>query len=83
MRKMKSKHGTVLNVVDWWMTINMWEYYISDQEDETNNDIVLAMVCGFEDEMGDISKAEVRPYVKMRTSNMNEIQPAPGWQWID
>ncbi len=78
---MKNKHGDILNVVEWWMTVNHWEYYITDQEE--NEDIVFAMVHGFEDETGDISRKEIRPYIKARTSNLNEIQPAIGWQWID
>lgn len=81
MRKMKDKHGDILNIVDWWMTVNHWEYYITDQEED--DDIVFAMVCGDFDEMGYVSKAEINPWIRSRTSNLNEIQPAPGWQWID
>lgn len=80
MRKMRNKHGDVLKIVEWWMTVNHWEYYITDQEED--DDIVFAMVCGFEDEMGDISRKEIRPYIRSRTQDLNEIQPAPGWEWI-
>ena len=83
MRKMKNKHGTILNVTEWWMTINNWEYYITEQIDEDDSDIVFALVLGFEDEMGDISRKEIMPYIRLKTQDLNEIAPATDWRWID
>lgn len=80
MRKMKNTaHGTVVNVEKFIMTRNGWEYFITDEK--FNDDIVCAVVAGFEVEMGDISLSEIKPYIMLQGSP-NEAMPAPGWEWV-
>ena len=82
MRKMKhTKYGTVVNVTEFAMTGNFWEYFITDQK--FNDDIVCAVVSGAECEMGDISLSEIKPYVLTRSSDLANTMPAPGWEWVD
>lgn len=82
MRKMKNKsYGTVVNVTEFAMTRNMWEYFITDNK--FNDDIVCAVVNGFECEMGDVYLPEINPYVLTRSNDLSELAPAPGWEWID
>lgn len=81
MRQMKDKYGTIVNVIEWWQVINYWEYYITD--DKENDDIVRAVVYGEEIELGDISKSEIKPYVRCKTDELEGLMPAPGWSWIE
>ena len=81
MRKMKnSTYGTVVNVVSFAMTKNFWEYFITD--DKYSDDIVRAIVKGFETEMGDISLSEIKPHLMTQSDQLDEIMPAPGWEWV-
>ena len=90
MRQMKhSTYGTVVNVTEFAMTRNMWEYFITDEK--FNDDIVCAVVKGFECEMGEefvfwldqrISLSEIKPYVLTRSNDLEELEPAPGWEWV-
>lgn len=81
MRKLKStSHGTVLNIVEHWITRGFWEYYITDEV--FDDDIVCALVMGIETEIGDISRSEIKPHVVTKTKNL-DILPPPGWQWVE
>lgn len=82
MRRMKNEYG-VVNVVEWIQTSNFWEYYITDQKDADNNDIVFAVVMGFVTEMGDISLAEIAPYIRIRTKDLSKLAPAEGYSWVE
>lgn len=83
MRKMKkvlsNGEEIEINVVEHVILRNFWEYYITD--DHHNSDIVRAFVMGFENELGDISLSEIRPYAISRTKNLKEVAPAQGWKW--
>lgn len=81
MRKMR-RIGTdiVINVTSYRMLVNKWEYYITD--DKHNEDIVRALVMGFETELGDISLSEITPYTMCQTNDLNEVLPAIGWEWV-
>lgn len=82
MRKMRNKsYGTVVNVTSMAIARNFWEYFITDQK--FTDDIVCAVVSGFETEMGDISLSEIKPYLMTSTKNLDGIMPAPGWEWVD
>jgi hypothetical protein len=82
MRQMQNKYGQ-LNITEHIITKNFWEYYITDETFGDDGDIVQAVVMGFETEIGDISLAEIKPYIITRTRNLNEVMPADGWQWVD
>jgi hypothetical protein len=77
---MKNEYYSV-NVIAHIMLKNFWEYYITDES--FNNDIVRAIVMGFETEIGDISLNEIKPYVVSITKNLKEVMPATGWNWVD
>ena len=80
MAKMTNEHGTTVNVVEHVMTKNMWEFFITD--DNHNEDVVRAVVVGFEIEIGDVSLSEIKPFVISReTEDLEELMPAPGWAW--
>ena len=82
MRKMRNKsYGTVVNVVSLAMTSNFWEYFITDNH--FTDDIVTAVVSGFETEMGDISLSEIKPYIMAQSSNLEGVMPASGWEWVE
>jgi hypothetical protein len=78
MRKMNSKFGSV-NVIEHIMCKGFWEYYITDEN--FSDDIVQAVVMGFEVEIGDISLSEIKPYIITRTKDLSELMPAEGWRW--
>lgn len=80
MRQLHGKCGTVLNIVEHWITKGFWEYYITDEV--FDDDIVAALVMGFETEIGDISRSEIKPYIITKTKDL-DIMPPPGWQWVE
>ena len=61
---------------------NFWEYYL----EKTDKDgIAFGYVMGFEDEWGDVSLNEVKPYIMSKTSGagLYEIMPPEGYCWED
>ena len=83
MRKMYHKEMNItLEVEEWIILKNGWEYYLTPKKEDQPDHIRFAMVCGFEDEMGDVDLEEIKPYIWSRTRKLNEIRPATGgWTW--
>jgi hypothetical protein len=79
------KGNLKLDVVEHIMLRNMWEYFVLADEagDEPDSDIKYALVMGFNDEIGTVSLSEIKPHVISRTSRLDEIMPASGYQWAD
>ena len=87
MRKMV-KGNLKLNVVEHIILRNMWEYYVLSDEGwsdwvSSKPDIVYALVMGFNDEIGCVSLSEIQPHIISRTSRLDEIMPADGYEWAD
>jgi len=84
MRKMKASWmSKPVNVHAWAVAQNGWEYYFLDDK---KGDIRFAYVCGFENEMGDVSMSEIAPYLVSMTQCHNDlfdIAPAPDCEWMD
>ena len=61
---------------------NYWEYYL---EEEDENGIAFGYVMGFENEWGDVSMDEIKPYIKsiVRGDELNYIMPPEGYYWED
>jgi hypothetical protein len=72
-----------LNITEFVITKNMWEFYLTDDVDKDNPDIVRAYVLGFENELGDISKSEIMPFAITHTNNLHEVMPPVGFTWDD
>ena len=80
MRTMETTDKKIkLNIVEHIITRNMWEYYITDKKIDA--DTRLAYVMGFENELGYVSLDEIRPYILTRTTKLDEVMPAIGYQW--
>jgi hypothetical protein len=74
--------GTELRVKEHIILRNFWEYYVLDQTPvEGDDDIFTALVIGFEQEIGDVSRNEIKPYIISKTKNLGEVMPAPGYKW--
>jgi hypothetical protein len=87
MRKMV-KGNLKLDVVEHIILRNMWEYYVLSDEGQNDwvsdtPDIVYALVMGFHDEIGTVSLSEIKPHVISRTTCMDDIMPADGYEWAD
>ncbi len=80
MRKM-TNDITTLNIKKIIITKNFWEYFITDNK--FNDDIVEALVMGFETEIGDVSLSEIKPYILSQSTNLTNVMPASGWKWLD
>lgn len=84
MRQMKIPYSDKpVKVYGWAIAQNGWEYYFLDNK---NGDTRFAYVCGFENEMGDVSIREIRPYLRAITfqaNDLNTIAPAPECEWVD
>lgn len=78
MKKMTNGLIT-LNITEWIMTVNCWEYYVTDDQED---DIALCLVHGFETEMGNVDLGEIAPYIRARSKEL-EIAPAIGWKWVE
>jgi hypothetical protein len=87
MRKM-IKGNLKLDVVEHIILRNMWEYYVLSDEGQNDwvsdtPDGVYALVMGFNDEIGCVSLSEIQPHIISRTSRLDEIMPASGYEWAD
>ena len=84
MRKM-SKGNLKLDVVEHIILRNMWEYYVlaAEEVEDVNSDIQYALVMGDHDEIGTVSMSEIEPHIFSRTTDLSEIMPAAGYQWVD
>lgn len=71
--------GQKLNIVKHMITKHGWEYYITDDKNNTD-DVKFCLVMGFETEMGDVYIPEVLPHV-ISIYGPEEIAPAEGWEW--
>ena len=85
MRQM-IKGNLKLDVVEHIILRNMWEYYVLSDEGESDwvssePDVVYALVMGFNDEIGCVSLSEIQPHIISRTSRLDEIMPADGYEW--
>ena len=81
MRKM-TKGNTTLDVLEWIMVKGIcWEYYVTEQWDETN--CAYCLVDGDFQELGLVSLDEIKPHLSSRTKDLYSLQPAPGWRWVD
>jgi hypothetical protein len=72
-----------VKVYGWAMTVNGWEYYFLDNK---KSDVRFAYICGFENEMGDVSMSEILPYIRSITfkpSDLADLAPVPGCEWVD
>ena len=81
MRKMTMPFGGTINVVEHIIVKNFWEYYVTDQK--FDNDIVQCYVMGIENELGDVSMAEIKPFIISRTKNLKGVAPASNCKWVD
>ncbi len=84
MRRMV-KGNIKLNVVEHIILKNMWEYYVLADEDgdKPDSDIKYALVMGFNDEIGTVSMAEIKPHILSHTTELSTIFPASGYEWAD
>ena len=59
---------------------NFWEYYLLDNKD---GDIRNAFVMGAENEFGDVSIEEIRPYIisRIKVNDASELMPPTGFGW--
>ena len=79
--KMMTKGDFKLEIVEHIILKNYWEYYILKDDEYSTEDIKTAVVMGDATELGDVSLAEMEPYIKSRTSNLSELMPAAGYKW--
>ena len=87
MRQM-IKGNLKLDVVEHIILRNMWEYFVLSDEGQNDwvsdtPDVVYALVMGFNDEIGCVSLSEIQPHIISRTSRLDEIMPASGYEWAD
>jgi len=70
----------ILTVYEYYMTSNYWEFYVLD--DNADSDIRYCLVMGFEQELGDVSIAEIKPFVYFHTKRLGDLLPASGFKWM-
>lgn len=78
------KGSQSVQVFRWLALKNGWEYYlIAGHGLADDGDLQMALVIGFEQEMGRVSLDEISRYIACSVSDkqLMEIAPAPGWEW--
>ena len=80
MRHMTNEYGNTIKVIEHIMLTNLWEYYMIEAPDA--NGIAFALVVGHEIEMGSVSIHEIEPYIMSRSTDLDDLMPAPQWQWL-
>jgi hypothetical protein len=82
MRKMTDGKIT-LEVYEWFQTRgNFWEYYVTEGDLDEENCAYCLVDEDFQ-EIGLVSLDEIKSYVSSMTKDLESIQPAPGWKWVD
>lgn len=82
MRQMISNYGTaVLDVKQYIMLSNGWEYYVIDEP--TKKTDAFCLVMGFETELGYVHLPEIQQHIVARTRDLASIMPATGYKWVD
>ena len=86
MRKMRGKslgEDGICTVVEHIIIKNMWEYYILKIEEDVDPEgYETALVVGDYTEIGQVYMPEIEPYIVSRTTDLNELQPPPNWEWV-
>ena len=86
MRKMQGKslgEDGICTVVEHIIIKNMWEYYILKIEEDVDPEgYKTALVVGDYTEIGQVYMPEIEPHIVSRTSDLGELIPAPGWEWV-
>ena len=86
MRKMQGKsygENGICTVVEHIIIKNMWEYYILKTDlDEDDDGYRTALVVGDYTEIGGVYMPEIEPHIVSRTSDLGELMPPPGWEWV-
>ena len=87
MRKMFGREmgeDGFVRVVEHIMTKNFWEFYIVETTEGVKPEgHATAVVVGDYTEFGDVYMPEIEPYIISRTTQLDEIMPAPNWRWGD
>ena len=58
-----------------------WEYYVTEAWNFAN--CAYCLVDGDFQEIGLVSLDEIKPYINSRTTDLERLQPAPGWSWVE
>jgi hypothetical protein len=74
--------GTVVKVYSHAVLKNGWEYYFLDPKVDSRGNI-MALVMGFETEMGAVNVKEIASMMTSFTKNLGVLQPCEGWEWVD
>ena len=86
MRTRNIKHaerkGETFAVYQHIILRNMWEYYLGEPDE---NGIAFGYVMGFENEWGDVSMDEIKPYIISiaRGKELDYIMPPFEYYWED
>ena len=80
MRTMQ-RGNAKLKVVKHVILRNFWEYFITEKPDETG--VGMAYVVGDYDEYGTFAQYDVDKHGISETVELDELLPAPGWEWVD
>ena len=77
-----NKTEVVLEVTEHIILKNFWEYYVLEAPTNTA-DTKLCLVCGFEEEIGDVWLPELTPYIIGRTKNLDELLEPRSYRWME
>ena len=74
--------GETLAVYQHVILKNMWEYYLGEPDE---NGVAFGYVMGFENEWGDVSMEEIKPYIVsiVRGDELNYIMAPFNYYWED
>ena len=82
MARQMRKGDSVVTVHTHALTLNGWEYFLLQPKTDSVGNI-LALVMGFETEMGDVNIKEIAGSLLSFTKNLTDVMPCEGWEWVD
>ena len=82
MARQMRNGDSVVTVHSHAMTLNGWEYFLLEPKTDSAGN-VLALVMGFETEMGDVNVKEIARFLLSSTKNLHDVMPCEGWEWVD
>lgn len=82
MRRRDVAIEQVVTVHSHAMTRNGWEYFFLDSKPDSDKNM-LALVMGFETEMGDVHLPEIERFMLSFTRDLHDLMPCEGWEWVE
>ena len=77
--RVMKKGNAKLKVIAHVILKNFWEYYVTESPDDDG--VMWALVVGDAIEYGTVSQYDIDKHGISYTTDLDDLEPAPGWEW--